>query len=108
MGFKSLVLILVLMALAIADKRTLDMSKPGKSLTPLKNAEKGFLSGYFTPEEYSRIFQPAVVGILSIVLAIASIHIYKRCKTQEVKTRVLFGPKKQQPLSKTKSDLIAI
>ena len=32
MGFKSLVLILVPMALAIADKRTLDMSKPGKSL----------------------------------------------------------------------------
>ena len=56
MGFKSLVLILVPMALAIADKRTLDMSKPGKSLLGLKAAEKGFLSGYFTSSYDYNIF----------------------------------------------------
>ena len=104
MGFKTLFLVLAILTATLAVTNTSNMLKQNPETNNIK------ITAYARSavENYAMRIHPAFVGLISITIGLMAICIYKRVKTQDVKTQILFSPKKQKPLSKTKSDLISI
>jgi len=104
MVFKSLFFVLAILTATLAVTNTSTILKQKPDTKNIKITAYARSVG----EDYDLVIPPVFVGLISIIIGLLAVCIYKRVKTQDVKTQVLFAPKKQKPLSKTKSDLISI